>query len=133
MAIKRVSRAFKDISLSFTPHPTTKDLPVLRNENAIKKSVRNLIQTIPTERFFNSVLGSEVRDSLFEFVDFGTASVIQDQILNTIENFEPRVDDVSVEVEPRPDTNEFEVTVFFTIVGQETPVQEFTFILEATR
>ena len=62
MAIKRVSRAFKDISLSFTPHPITKDLPVLRNENAIKKSVRNLIQTIPTERFFNSVLGSEVRD-----------------------------------------------------------------------
>ena len=133
MAINRISRAFKDISLSFTPHPGTKDLTILKNENAIKKSVRNLVQTIPTERFFNSVLGSEVRDSLFEFVDFGTASVIQDQILNTIENFEPRVDDVSVEVEPRPDTNEFEVTVFFTIVGQETPVQEFTFILEATR
>ena len=133
MAINRISRAFKDISLSFTPHPVTKDLTILKNENAIKKSVRNLVQTIPTERFFNSVLGSEVRDSLFEFVDFGTASVIQDQILNTIENFEPRVDDVSVEVEPRPDTNEFEVTVFFTIVGQETPAQEFTFILEATR
>ena len=133
MAINRISRAFKDISLSFSPHPVTKDLTILKNENAIKKSVRNLVQTIPTERFFNSVLGSEVRDSLFDFVDFGTASVIQDQILNTIENFEPRVDDVSVEVEPRPDTNEFEVTVFFTIVGQETPVQEFTFILEATR
>ena len=133
MAINRTSRAFKDINLSFSPHPVTKDLPILKNENAIKASVRNLVQTIPTERFFNSVLGSEVRDSLFEFVDFGTASVIQDQILNTIENFEPRVDDVSVEVEPRPDTNEFEVTVFFTIVGQETPVQEFTFILEATR
>ena len=133
MAINRISRAFKDISLSFTPHPVTKDLTILKNENAIKKSVRNLVLTIPTERFFNSVLGSEVRDSLFDFVDFGTASVIQDQILNTIENFEPRVDDVSVEVEPRPDTNEFEVTVFFTIVGQETPVQEFTFILEATR
>ena len=133
MAINRISRAFKDISLSFTPHPVTKDLTILKNENAIKKSVRNLVQTIPTERFFNSAIGSEVRDSLFDFVDFGTASVIQDQILNTIENFEPRVDDVSVEVEPRPDTNEFEVTVFFTIVGQETPVQEFTFILEATR
>ena len=133
MAINRISRAFKDISLSFTPHPITKDLTILKNENAIKKSVRNLVQTIPTERFFNSALGSEVRDSLFDFVDFGTASVIQDQILNTIENFEPRVDDVSVEVEPRPDTNEFEVTVFFTIIGQETPVQEFTFILEATR
>ena len=133
MAIKRVSRAFKDISLSFTPHPITKDLPVLRNENAIKKSVRNLIQTIPTERFFNSVLGSEVRDSLFEFVDFGTASVIQNQILITLENFEPRIENVDVEVEPRPDTNEFEVTIFFNIVGQEVPVQEFTFMLEATR
>ena len=133
MAIKRISRGFKDISLSFTPHPVTKDLTILKNENAIKKSVRNLVQTIPTERFFNSALGSEVRDSLFDFVDFGTASVIQDQILNTIENFEPRVDNVSVEVLPRPDTNEFEVTVFFDIVGLDVPTQDFTFILEATR
>ena len=133
MAIKRVSRAFKDISLSFSPHPITKDLPVLRNENAIKKSVRNLIQTIPTERFFNPVLGSEVRESLFDFVDYGTASVIQQQIEITLENFEPRIDNVSVEVFPRPDLNEFEVTVFFNIVGQQVPAQEFTFILEATR
>ena len=133
MAIKRISRTFKDISLSFTPHPITKDLTILKNENAIKKSVRNLIQTIPTERFFNSVLGSEVRDSLFDFVDFGTASVIQNQILITLENFEPRIENVDVEVEPRPDTNEFEVTVFFNIVGQEIPTQEFTFMLEATR
>ena len=133
MAINLISRAFKDISLSFTPHPVTKDLTILKNENAIKKSVRNLVQTIPTERFFNSVLGSEVRDSLFDFVDFGTASVIQDQISNTIENFEPRVDNVSVEVLPRPETNEFEVTVFFEIVGLDVPTQDFTFILEATR
>ena len=133
MAIKRISRSFKDISLSFSPHPVTKDLTVLKNENAIKKSVRNLVQTIPTERFFNSAIGSEVRDSLFEFVDFGTASVIQNQIQITLENFEPRIDDVSVEVTPKPDTNEFEVTVFFTIVGQDIPTQEFTFMLEATR
>ena len=133
MAIKRVSRAFKDISLSFIPHPITKDLPILKNENAIKKSVRNLIQTIPTERFFNSVLGSEVRDSLFDFVDFGTASVIQNLIEITLENFEPRIENVTVEVDPRPDLNEFEVTVFFNIIGQENPTQEFTFILEATR
>ena len=133
MAIKRVSRGFKDISLSFTPHPITKDLTILKNENAIKKSVRNLVQTIPTERFFNSAIGSEVRDSLFDFVDFGTASVIQNQIQITLENFEPRIDNVSVEVTPKPDTNEFEVTVFFTIVGQDIPTQEFTFILEATR
>ena len=133
MAIRRISRAFKDISLSFTPHPVTKDLTILKNENAIKKSVRNLVQTIPTERFFNSAIGSEVRDSLFEFVDFGTASVIQNQIQITLENFEPRIDNVAVEVQPKPDTYEFEVTVFFTIVGQDNPTQEFTFMLEATR
>ena len=133
MAIRRISRAFKDISLSFTPHPVTKDLTILKNENAIKKSVRNLVQTIPTERFFNSAIGSEVRDSLFEFVDFGTASVIQNQIQITLENFEPRIDNVTVEVQPKPETYEFEVTVFFTIVGQDIPTQEFTFMLEATR
>ena len=133
MAIKRISRAFKDISLSFTPHPVTKDLPILKNENAIKRSVRNLVQTIPTERFFNSVLGSDVRSSLFEFVDYGTASTIQDQIEIVIENFEPRVENLTVEVLPVPDLNEFEVTVFFDIVGQEIPTQEFSFILEATR
>ena len=133
MAINRTSRAFKDISLSFDPHPVTKDLTILKNENAIKKSVRNLVQTIPTERFFNSVIGSEVRDSLFNFVDFGTAAVIQSQIQITLENFEPRIENVTVEVEPRPDLNEFEVTVFFDIIGQEVPTQEFTFMLEATR
>ena len=133
MAIKRVSREFKDISLSFTPHPITKDLTILKNENAIKKSVRNLVQTIPTERFFNSAIGSEVRDSLFEFVDFGTASVIQNQIQIALENFEPRIDNVSVEVTPKPDTNEFEVFVFFDSIGQEFPEQEFSFILKATR
>ena len=95
---QRVSRSFKDISLSFTPHPVTKDLTILKNENAIKRSVRNLIQTIPTERFFNPALGSEVRESLFDFVDFGTASAIQGQIEITLENFEPRIDNVSVEV-----------------------------------
>ena len=133
MAIRRISRGFKDISLSFTPHPVTKDLTILKNENSIKKSVRNLVQTIPTERFFNSAIGSEVRDSLFDFVDFGTASVIQNQIQITLENFEPRIENPTVEVNPKPDTNEFEVTVFFTIVGQEVPIQEFTFMLEATR
>ena len=79
MAITRISRAFKDISLSFKRHPVTNDIGVLKNADAIKRSVRNLVQTIPSERFFNSTLGSDVRDSLFEnspgFVDFGTASI----------------------------------------------------------
>jgi phage baseplate assembly protein W len=133
MANRRISRSFKDISLSFNPHPVTKDLPVLKNEAAIRRSVRNIVQTIPTEKFFNPLFGSDVRGSLFEFVDFGTASVISDQIQTSIENFEPRVDNLQVEVFPRPDQNEFEVTVVFDIIGQEFPTQEYSFLLEATR
>ena len=133
MAIKRVSRAFKDISLSFSPHPVTKDLPILKDERAISRSVRNIVETIPTEKFFNPDFGSDVYKSLFDFVDFGTASIIQDQIKTSVKNFEPRVDNVRVEVDPRPDENEFEVTVIYDIVGQEFPTQEYSFILEATR
>ena len=134
MAVKRISRAFKDINLSFEPHPVTKDLTVLRNENAIKRSVRNIVQTIPTERFFNSILGSDVRNLLFDnYVDFGTASAIEDQITIAIQNFEPRVDNLQVNVNPRPDQNEFTVNVLFDIIGQEFPAQDFTFILQATR
>ena len=133
MAVQRISRSFKDISLSFKAHPVTKDITILKNENAIKRSVRNLVQTIPTERFFNSLLGSDVRSSLFGFVDFGTASVIKDQILVSIMNFEPRVTNVRVRVDPSTDENTFEVTIFFDIIGQEFPTQEYSFILEATR
>ncbi len=133
MAIQRISRSFKDISLSFDPHPVTKDLPILKNERAITRSIRNLVETIPTERFFNSLLGSEVRSSLFEFVDYGTASIVQNQIETTIANYEPRVNNVKVEVDPQPDNNSFEVTVTFDIIGQQFPTQQFTFLLEATR
>ena len=129
----RVSRSFKDISLSFTPHPVTKDLTVIKDANAIKRSVRNLVQTIPRERFFNPNLVTDIRGSLFDFVDFGTASVIQQQIQTTIENYEPRVDNLEIEVFPRPDQNEFEVNIYFDIVGQQFPSQAFQFILEATR
>ena len=133
MAVKRISKAFKDISLSFEPHPVTKDITVIKNANAIKRSIRNIVQTIPGERFFNPILGSDVRSSLFEFVDFGTASVIQKEIITAIENFEPRVYNVEVEAIAIPDDNEFEVNIYFDIIGQEFPTQEFTFMLEATR
>ena len=133
MAVTRISRAFKDISLSFEPHPVTKDLPILKNSNAISRSVRNIVQTIPSEKFFNSIFGSDVRSSLYDFVDFGTASLIEEQIITAIENFEPRVANLQVEVSPKPDDNTFEVTVLFDIVGQDVPFQEFSFLLEATR
>ena len=133
MAVTRISLSFKDISLSFDPHPVTKDLPVLTNERAIIRSIRNLVETIPTERFFNSTIGSSVRRSLFDFVDYATASVIQDQIIEVISNYEPRVTNTVVQVNPIPDLNEFEITITFDIIGQEIPTQQFSFILEATR
>jgi len=137
MAITRISRSFKDISLSFKRHPVTNDIVVIKNADAIKRSVRNLVQTIPTERFFNSTIGSEVKNLLFDnapgFIDFGTAAIIEKQIFTTIENYEPRVTNLEVNVDPRPDTNEFEVNVIFDIVGQTFPLQEFSFILKATR
>ena len=130
---RRISRAFKDISLSFIPHPVTGDLPVIRNERAISRSVRNIIQTIPGEKFFNLNFGSDVRGELFEIVDFGVADVIRDQIISSINNYEPRVDNVDAEVNPRPDQNELEVSITYDIIGQEFPRQTYTFILEATR
>ena len=133
MATVRKSRAFKDISLSFSPHPVTKDLPVLTNERAIARSVRNLVETIPSERFFNSLLGTDVRGSLFELFTTETVTIIEDQVQTTIANFEPRVDNVSVQVDAQYDNNELNVTVFFDIVGLEVPTQSFTFILEPTR
>lgn len=135
MPIENVKRSqgFKDISFSFLPHPVTKDLPILKNERAIIRSVRNLVETIPSERFFDSLIGSEVRGLLFENYTAPVAIAIEDQIITTIKNHEPRVDDVEVDVDPRPDDNSIEITVFFDIVGLDAPRQAFTFILEPTR
>ena len=133
MSITRKSRAFKDISLSFSPHPITKDLPVLTNERAIVRSVRNLVETIPTERFFQPNLGTEIRDTLFENFSRQTVNVIEDQVRDTVRAFEPRVGDVGVEVIANPDRNSFEVKVLFEIRGLEVAPQSFTFILEPSR
>lgn len=131
--VTRISRAFKDISLSFKPHPVTGDIPVLKNERAINKSVQNIVETIPGEKFFNPNFGSDIRGMLFELVDFGTSAIIEEQILTSINNYEPRVNNVKVSVNPQPDLNNFEVTVSYDIIGQPFPSQTFTFILEATR
>ena len=133
MAIKRVSRSFKDISLSFEPHPVTKDLSILKNERAIIRSIRNIVETIPTERYFDPDFGSEVRSSLFDNIDFAVVGLMRDSIINSIENYESRVTNVQVDIGPEFDNNSLEVTIIFDIIGQDLPTQEYTFILEATR
>ena len=133
MASPRKSKAFKDISLSFDPHPVTKDLPIIANERAIIRSVRNLVETIPTERFFDSNLGTNIRELLFENMTASSVMIIEDMVRNTVRNYEPRVGDIGVEVDAVPDSNTLNVKVLFEIIGLEAPLQSFDFILEPTR
>ena len=130
---QRQSRHFKDISLSFKRHPVTNDILALRNEDAIKRSVRNLVETINEERFFNSLLGSRVRESLFEVPDNTIRATLKAQIENSILNFEPRVNLTDVIINHPNDTNDLEVIVVYDIIGQEATPQEITFILQPTR
>ena len=130
---QRQSRAFKDISLSFKKHPVTNDIISLTNENAIKRSVRNLVETINEERFFNPLIGSRVKESLFEQADNALLTTIKTQIETSINNFEPRVALTDVSCVHPPNTNNLEVSVSYNIIGQEAQPQEITFILQSTR
>ena len=130
---QRQSRRFKDISLSFKRHPVTNDILALRNEDSIKRSVRNLVETINEERFFNPLLGSRVRESLFEVPDNTIRATLKSQIENSILNFEPRVNLTDVIINHPNDTNDLEVIVVYDIIGQEATPQEITFILQPTR
>ena len=133
MPAERVSKAFKDISMSFQANPLNYDLIATKNETAIARSVRNLVLTYPGERFFNSNLGSRVSRALFDNIDRVSASIIQDEIRNTIENYEPRVNLTGVDVNPDYDNNTFNVTIRYTIVGIDVLPQQLSFALQPTR
>ena len=130
---QRQSRAFKDISLSFKRHPVTNDILALTNEDAIKRSVRNLVETVNEERFFNPLIGSHVRESLFKLADNSLRATLKTQIRTTIENFEPRVNLTDVIVNHPNDSNDLEIVIVYDIIGQEATPQEITFILQPTR
>ena len=133
MPLQRVSQGFRDISMTFQVSPLNYDIIGLKNESAIARSVRNLVFTLPGERFFNENLGSKVSRSLFENMDEISASVIQDEITNTINNYEPRVNLISVVVSPNYDENEFNVTINYRIVGIDVLPQQLSFALQPTR
>ena len=133
MPVERLSRAFKDISMSFQVNPLNNDMISIKNETAIARSIRNLVLTYQGERFFNPILGSKVSRLLFESVDEITASAIQEEIKTTIENFEPRVNLLSVDVSPDFDNGEFNVTVRYEIVGIDVLPQQLSFALQPTR
>jgi phage baseplate assembly protein W len=133
MPIERVSKQFKDISLSLQVNPLNYDLIDIKNETAIARSIRNLVFTAPGERFFNQNLGSKTSKSLFENIDDVSASILQDEIRNTIENYEPRVDLISVDINPNYDEYEFNVTVRYYIIGIDALPQQLTFALQSAR
>ena len=133
MPVQRRSQGFLDLSASFQNNPLSNDLITLKNENAIARSVRNLILTTQGERPFQPVLGSNVNNLLFENMDKLTASAIRSEIRTTIENYEPRVEINGITVEPDFEGNAFNVTIQYFIIGIDVPEQELTFALEPTR
>jgi phage baseplate assembly protein W len=133
MPLQRVSQGFKDISMSFQSNPLTNDLIALKNENAIARSVRNIVFTLPGEKFFNENFGSRISRSLFENLDDSSALVIKDEIENSIRNYEPRVSLIDVQVNPDFDNNAFDVIIIYRIVGIDVPAQQLQFVLQPTR
>jgi phage baseplate assembly protein W len=133
MPLERVSKSFKDVSLTFQANPLTFDLIALKNETAIARSIRNLVYTVPGERFFNQNIGSKISQSLFENIDSISALAIEGEIKNTIENYEPRVELVKIKVEPDFDSNQFDVTIIYNIIGIEALPQQLSFALLPTR
>ena len=127
------SRAFKDINLSFKRHPVTNDVVVIRDEDAIKRSVKNIIFTILGEKPFEPNFGSVISESLFDLNTSLNEIRVSDEIKQSLLNYEPRIDDISVTVTVSPDTNEMNCTVQYEIVGLPTPPQEVDVLLFPAR
>ena len=133
MPLERVSRGFKDLSMTFQSNPLNGDLIAIKNVNAIARSVRNIILTTPGEKFFDPDFGSNVSKLLFENVDDITASQIQEEIEFSINNYEPRVKLLSVEINPDFDNNLFDTIITYEVVGADVPPQALEFALQSTR
>jgi len=131
--LERVSQGFKDVSMSFKSNPLTNDLIALKNENAIARSVRNIVFTLPGEKFFNENFGSRISKLLFDNMDDLTASSIKDEIERSIRNNEPRVRLRSVKTRPNFENNQFDVTITYDIIGADVPAQQLEFVLQPTR
>ena len=133
MPLERVSQAFKDISATFQTNPLNGDLIAIKNETAIARSIRNIVFTLPGEKFFDEDFGSKINEALFENIDPISANVIQQEIRQSITNYEPRVNLRGVKVNPNYDNNEFNVTIVYEIIGADVPPQELQFVLQQTR
>ena len=133
MPVERVSRGFKDISMTFQANPLNSALIAIKNENAIARSIRNIVFTLPGEKYFNPNFGSKISKVLFENIDDITASVIVDEIKESIRNYEPRVKLLDVQAFPNFDNNQFDVNITYEIIGSDIEPQDLQFALQPTR
>ena len=133
MPAQRVSKKFKDLSMSFKFNPLSGDLITLKNENAIARAVRNIVLTTPGEKFFDPDFGSSVGEILFENVDDITAVSIEDEIKSSLKNYEPRVELINVNVDANFDENQFDVLITYRIVGVDIPPSQLEFALLPSR
>ena len=133
MPLERVSQGFKDISASFQTNPLNDDLITIKNETAIARSIRNIVFTLPGEKFFDEDFGSDVSRLLFENLDDITTNLIRDQIFESITNFEPRVRLRNVIAQPNYGNNELNISIVYNIIGIDVPAQQLDFVLQPTR
>jgi len=129
----RISRKFRDISFSFARNPVNDDILSINDADAIKRAVINLVRTKSGERFYNSLVGTEVESSLFGVQSPEVANNLKIDIENVLKNYEPRVADVSVEVNYPLDSNEIYIQIEYSIVGLSLPTQNIEFVLQSTR
>ena len=133
MPLERVSRGFKDLSMTFQSNPLNDDLIGLKNINAISRSIRNIVMTLPGEKFFDPNFGSRVSGLLFENVDGITASKIQEEIEYSITNYEPRVKLLEIKVIADNDNSLFDTIIVYEVIGADVPPQQLQFALQSTR
>lgn len=128
-----ISRSFKDISLSFLRNPVTNDVLAIRNEDAIKKSVINLVRTRLGERFFNRLLGTKVNNSIFELQTPEIAYALEVEIEILLTNFEPRIKLSTVTATFPEESNDINIRISYDVVGLPFPQQQIEFLLQPTR
>ena len=135
MPLERVNNGFKDLSMSFQANPLSKDLIALKNTNAIARSIKNIVFTLPGEKWFNEDFGSRITASLFENINDVTANIIVDEITESITRYEPRVSLIGegVKAFPNYDNNTFDVIIVYQIIGTDVPPQQLEFVLESNR
>lgn len=133
MALQRVSKGFKDVSMTLKRNPLTNDVISIKNETAIARSLRNIVYTIPGEVPFNPEFGTNISRTLFDNMDSISATILETQIRNSITRFEPRVELIDIEIQPIYDANEFNVNIIYQIIGIDVPPQSLTFVLQSNR